>query len=703
MRKTIALLLLGCTMAFLGSAMAQGPNVRMWKNKQGEEKRMQFIRMDGENYCRMRTEDGKIHRFALRLLAKEDEQIARSMRPLAADTGSGRSSADTAVMIDKIIYEKCVELKARPNEAASDEDFVRRIYLDTVGRIPNLVETREFFASENPNKRNELIDVLMESEGYKSHLFNYFADMLRVRESLDGTQYVRGVSFMRWLKDCIDKNRSYGEMVHEMLTASGKAWEVPATGYLLRDSGMPLDNLANTVSIFLGTEIGCAQCHDHPFYDETWTQAKFYEMASFFGSTVTQLGPDDFKNGDPRNRILAEVVQLIKKNGGDPDDKQNSGAIRQLNAMIGANRYAVKDVSKNHIKLPHDYKYSDHEPGEALKPKFLEWPDERNYTPGTQPGLTPRERFAGWATAKENPMFAKVIANRMWQRAFGIGVVEPVDNLFAPAMDSNPKLLNFLADEMRRTNFDLKAFQKTIFYTKAYQSKATTVEYEPGTDYAFQGPLLRRMSAEQVWDSFMTLQLGNPDKFRGEQGELYERTIAMDLDNISGQIAVQKLTAYKNMRKTLQKIKGAQMEEAMNDEDSEMTMQHQGTKGDKHLRASELSQPAAADHFLQDFGQSSRLVFDGSTKDGSVPQVLRILNGSTTEMLTSRDSQIYENLTNEETEEGKVEALFLSILNRRPTESDQKIAGEQISESGRFAYDDLIWALVNTREFLFIQ
>ena len=86
-----------------------------------------------------------------------------------------------------------------------------------------------------------------------------------------------------------------------------------------------------------------------------------------------------------------------------------------------------------------------------------------------------------------------------------------------------------------------------------------------------------------------------------------------------------------------------------------------------------------------------------------MPQVLRILNGSTTEMLTSRDSQIYENLTNEETEEGKVEALFLSILNRRPTESDQKIAGEQISESGRFAYDDLIWALVNTREFLFIQ
>lgn len=683
---------------------AQGNNVRMWKNKDGVEVMMQFIRMDGTQHCIMKTKDGNEHRFALALLSEEDQKLARSMRPLAAATGKNRSSADTALLIDKIIYENCVKTRTRPNEPASDEEFVRRIYLDTVGRIPNLAEVRAFFESENPNKRNELVDELMESEGYKSHLFNYFADMLRVKESF-GSTGVRGVSYIKWLKKCIDENRPYNELVHEMLTASGKAWENPATGYLLLDSGMPLDNLANTVSIFLGTEIACAQCHDHPFYDDTWTQAKFYEMASFFGSTVTQLGPSDFKNGNPTQRIRREVEALIRKNGGDPEDRATVGLLNGLNRMIGTNRYVVKDIEENRIKLPTDYKYADHSPGDVLKPKFLEWPKERNYNPREDSEINDRQRFAHWATSKENPMFAKVIANRMWQRAFGIGVAEPVDNLFAPAMDSNPKLLNFLADEMRRTNFDLKAFQRTIFYTKAYQSKATTVEYEAGTNYAFQGPLLRRMSAEQIWDSFMTLQLGNPDRFRADQGELYERAVDLDLENTSGAIVVQKYTAYRNMGKTLQKMQDTRMQSGGDKDDQQdaMTMNVQQRGNEKLLRASELKQPAAADHFLQDFGQSSRRIFDGGTKEGSVPQVLRIMNGPTTNMLESRDSQIYRNMEEEETPEGKVEALFLSILNRRPTEKEQTITAEKIADKGRFAYDDLIWALANTREFLFIQ
>ncbi len=705
--KVLSLVILAfLSLCICRSLPAQSQNVRMWKNKDGKEVMMQFVRMDGETHCIMKTKDNREHRFPLELLAEQDRKIALAMRPLAAATGKDRSSADTALLIDRIMNENWVKTRSQPNEPASDEEFVRRIYLDAVGRIPNLGEIRAFFENDSPNKRNELIDVLMESEGYKSHLYNYFGDMFRITDKIgDGGSLVRGVSFMEWVKKCIDENRPYNEMVYEMLTASGKAWETPATGYLLRDSGMTLDNLANTVSIFLGTEIACAQCHDHPFYDDTWTQAKFYEMASFFGSTVTQLGPGEFKNGEPLKRIRNEVVDIIKANGGDPEDFNTQRLMRTLGRMIAANRFQVKDVEKNRIKLPHDYKYEDHAPGDVLAPKFIEWPDERNFNPRKDKEMNDRQHFATWATSRENPMFAKVIANRMWQRAFGIGVVEPVDNLFAPSMDSNPKLLAFLADEIRRTNFDLKAFQRTIFYTKAYQSKANTTEYEPGTNYAFQGPLLKRMTAEQLWDSFMTLQLGDPDKYRGATGELYERVIDMELDKTTGKTAVQKLTAYQNMGQTMKKLNDAKMEDSEEGEGSAMSMEMtpRSRGGAQLLRASEMNQPAPAGHFLREFGQSNRLVINGASKEGSVPQILRIMNGNSTEMLTSNSSQVYANLAAEETPEAKVEALFLSILNRRPTESDMELAIRKIDEEERYAYDDLIWALVNTREFLFIQ
>jgi len=707
MKKKLLLLSLSVALALPSMVIAQGQNVRTWKSANGSEAIMQFIRMDGD-HCIMKTKDGAERKFAISLLAEEDQKIARSMRPLKTNTGSGRTSTDSAVMIDKIIYDNLVVTKTRPNEQSDDPEFVRRVYLDTVGRIPNLQETRDFLADTDPNKRNTLIDSLLDTDGYKANLFNYFADMLRLRKTLGGNNYVRGVSYIQWVKDCIQENRPYNQMVYEMLTAEGKVWDNPASGYMLRDSGMPLDSMANTVSIFLGTEIACAQCHDHPFYDDTWTQAKFYEMAGFFGSTVTRLGLNDFKNGDPLERINSEVVQLIKSQGGDPKDDKAGRSLNQLGNMIGANRFVVKDIEENRIRLPHDYKYSDHKPGDVLDPKFIQWPEEEKFTPKKQAGMNDRQRFAHWLSHKENPMFAKVIANRLWGRAFGIAVIEPVDNLFSPAMDANPKLAAFLADEMRRVDFDLKEFQRAIFYSKAYQAKATTAEHELGTNYAFQGPLLRRMSAEQIWDSYMTLVLGNPDQFRGDSGELYERTISMDLDKTTGMTAISKLTAYQQLgNKQRAMNKGGKMMAGGDDGEESMGMamgmNYQSRGGMELLRASELEQPARADHFLAEFGQSTRDIFDSSSKEGSVPQILRMMNGGATKMLTESSSLIYKNMDKEKTDDAKVEAVFLSILNRPPSLQDKDIAARGLKGGGREAYQDLIWSLINTREFMFIQ
>ena len=161
------------------------------------------------------------------------------------------------------------------NPAANDEQFVRRVYLDVIGRIPSYEETTTFLKDPDPMKRSKLINMLLDSEGYASHMFNYFAEMLRVRHNLDQAN-LRGDDYVNWLRRQVSGNRPWDQMVYAMLTAEGKMWsEDPnpndgwddkgAAGYLLRDAGMQLDNLANTLTVFLGTDVACAQCPDHPF------------------------------------------------------------------------------------------------------------------------------------------------------------------------------------------------------------------------------------------------------------------------------------------------------------------------------------------------------------------------------------------------------------------------------------------------------
>ncbi len=150
-------------------------------------------------------------------------------------------------------------------------------------------------------KRARLIDQLLNSPGYASHFYNYWTDVLRVTERLANN--VPGRPYAEWIKVCLETNKPYDKMVYEMLTAEGKIFENPAAGYILRDSGMPLDAMNNTVRIFLGTQIGCAQCHDHPF--DRWKQKEFYQMAAFTAGTQTRRGGTRSQDGQERRRLPA--------------------------------------------------------------------------------------------------------------------------------------------------------------------------------------------------------------------------------------------------------------------------------------------------------------------------------------------------------------------------------------------------------------
>lgn len=727
MPRLLCLFVAGLLVSAVPASAADSP--RVWTDVQGRKVEALFLKLDG-NIVYIQLGNGSVHGLALERLSEADQKIARSL-PASPNAGAlisvptNASAAQAAALIDDLVLRGLQKAVARRTAGApskpvfnpplTDEQFVRRVYLDIAGRIPNHEETTQFLGSGGADRRMRLIDRLLESEGHVSHMYNYFAEMLRIVDGFG--YYMRGLAYIEWVKEQVRTNRPWDQMVNAMITAEGKVWNNGAAGYLLRDSSMQLDNLANTLQVFLGTDVSCAQCHDHPFAD--WTQRQFYEMAAFFGATSTMLGGSDFP-GERRRELVDGAVKILNDRG--RDGKSLAG---QLNNIVGSNTYSISDLNENRMRLPRDYKYKDGSPNEPVDPKLIVWSpsDRRNAAylqmekDGKHDAEGLRRRFGAWMTHPENPRFAMTIANRMWQRAFGVSLTPTVHNLDHPEDSYNPELLRHLATEMVRVKFNLREFLRILYNTRAYQSQATTAELAMGEPYFFQGPILRRMSAEQAWDSFMTLVLGEPDKFKNTETDLYGRSIEMNLLNprLDSMTVLSKLAAINNIG-ALERKKvagGLDMAEMASQPKSGVEMAATSVSlaetgylthgGMMLLRAAELPQPAPAGHFLLQFGQSPRTVVDGGCADGTVPQVLMMMNGRVQEMITNPDSLIFRTMARVASPPDKVEAVFLSILSRRPSLEEKNIVRQELAAHGEEAYADIIWSLINTREFYFVQ
>ena len=238
-----------------------------------------------------------------------------------------------------------------------------------------------------------------------------------------------------------------------MLSAEGTIAGSGPTGYLLRDPGMPLDNLSNTLSAFLGANVACAQCHDHPLAD--WTQREFYELAAFFGAT-------DVSDRDPR-----KVGNRLKN-----ADISKQDVIK----AVAPNMARVHTKSTQSLKFPDDYAYDGVKPGSPVEPLLFVWEsgDEKGpaYQVDHKNAKTLRASFAKWLT-HEKTTLPVAIANRLWQRAFGLGVKEPLDDLDDLSKSANPALLALLGQIMIKSDFDLREFQRVLFNTKAYQARSS--------------------------------------------------------------------------------------------------------------------------------------------------------------------------------------------------------------------------------------
>lgn len=738
---------------------------------------------------------------------------------------AGDNLAESASRINDLLSESWEEQAVTPNPVADDETFVRRIYLDITGRIPTRLEVLAFLESDDVAKRSKLIDQLLESDGYAQHFFNFWADILRVQSNANGGQgAMTSKPYLEHLKRRVRENQPYDEFVYELLSARGKVWENPAIGYYMRDIGMPLDNLAITSRIFLGTRIECAQCHNHPF--DKWTQKQFYELAAFtFPQETNHTGISGMEGALDLYRASNRAREAILKKGtaAERAKAEEEAAMarwvgKALDDLGDFVRYSkVESLPKRQLKLPHDYQYEDAKPHDLIAPASI-----FGQKAGVAVGDDPVPVFAGWVASAENPRFTTVIANRLWKRVFGLGLMEPVDELLDTTAASNPELMTYLEELMVSLDYDMKAFQRVLFNTDAYQREAIRGEPVMGEPGYFTGPLLRRLTAEQIWDSFVTLVHPTPDLPRVRRLETataeriaYRRKLSDALDTLSSRElfdgAMKASRAYETIsaraivlreehaaalkakdKPLIEKLtleiralefnarssvndhlvvpavarlytrvtgkeapppvetgtgsSGGSMMNLKNpgqqrqyigvpgyDPDDSEQREEEARAGERlaifreeaerfgipsgeldrfiaarenhvreWVRAADLESPAPRGHYLREFGQSDRGLVENANSEASMPQALVLMNSPLIGQILSPYTQLTLGLDEAATPEAEAEVAYLSLLARRPSAVELSIWAEA-GRSGLESIEDLVFALVNSRQFIFVK
>jgi len=563
--------------------------------------------------------------------------------------------------IDNVLELQYKKLKINGNDIINDEQFVRRAYLTIIGRIPTVDEYNAFITNTLPTKRQELIKYLLKHPGYVSNLFNMWADMLRLRERLAPVNNFNGGPYIQYIKNQINKNVPYNQFVRDLLQSSGLYYTNPQTGYYYRDLGMPLDNLIATMKVFGGTDISCAQCHDDPFQD--FSQLEFYELAAFFAQTDLRSKTDK----EMQNKISSlrkEVDELIKQ-----DPEKNRGLNNRINNFVRATQTSVEIIENKTVKLPHDYQYSDKKPNEVISPKFFKSRGEIKNPHDL------RIDAVNWLTSPEHPTFTKNITNRYWKLIFGRYIIKEFDNMQDSDLLSGD-LMNILQKIMVDCGYDNQKFLFVLLNTKLFQREMYDGAYADSTEFVFIGPVKQRLTAEQLWDSILSLVIEKPESFQTTFQIEYAKTMQTYLDDMSVEGINQKLDEYSKILQT--KYDGAPKH-----------------KNYMLVRASEINDQTSSNNVIQQLGRSDRELIQSSSLEGSVTQVISFMNGQIGEIATAKDLRLMQLLQGKSPAE-KIDIVFKAVLSRSPT----------IAEKSQFAGvpdDDIIWALINTNQFKFTK
>ena len=759
--------------ALLLIAQPASLSARIFTSVEGKTVDAKLVSMHQEQVTFRRTDNARAYTLPLSAFSAKDrafilaeQEVGRlsrmaysgSQQPKIAAVKKVQSHLSASRKIDQLLnkYRAGQQREAAP--IVDDATYLRRAYLKIIGRIPTHAEAVHFLNNPLPDKRATLIDDLLDSPGYVSHNFNLWADILRARTTgRDGSRY-GGVHYVPWLKDQIRRNVPYDTFVKSLLTAEGYPWDNPAVAYYLRDFGMPLDNMSITAQIFLGTQMQCAQCHDHP--TDVWTQKDFYQLSAFTYGLKTGITPRDQKN--PK---LSQVMRDLRKRSQAQQNPQQPRAAqtsphKAANEFFQPLRWGVVHTNRQ-LQLPHDYQYEDASPKDTMEPQVLfgNLADQALHESASRV-----ESYADWMVSKNNKRFTLVIANRMWKHVMGKGLIEPVDQLTDESEADIPELMSYLESLMQALDYDLKQYLRILYNTEQFQRAAVIDNPDLEDDYFWQGPIFQRMSAEQFWDSIATLM--DPDidlklqpSYHSTLGGIsYESGKKPAPVHIAEQMNAEQLTehiigiseVYQELTSTRSAVRQAQRDPKLkNPEDlkrakkanqsasrewrkilnpdlqalgldtsmemgsmmagTSMTSASQTKKKRKKpskqglQRASELQSPQRNGHLLEVFGQSDRMLVENSDDGGNVLQALFLMNSPKINSDLANHSTPVLEARLAETAEAKLEALYIGFLARKPTEAEIEALLPAFKQDPEKARQRIIWAMLNTQQFIFIQ
>ena len=494
-------------------------------------------------------------------------------------------------LVDKAVFGKLKLLGIPASPVADDATFLRRVYVDVTGGLPNAGEVAKFLADQDPKKRDKAIDRLLDSSEYADYFTNKWNMVLRNKKRGNddlGSTY----AFYRWIWNSLYNNKPYDQFVREIIAASGQWTESPGVVWY-REVDQVNEQVEDTAQLFLGLRIQCARCHHHPF--EKWSQNDYYGFSAFF----SRVGK--------KNVTLPGFVRTAR----DRRIIHNPGAATAKNPRSGDNLKPT-GLGSPALDIP-----ADHDP---------------------------RQYLADWMARKDNPFFAHALVNRYWKHFFDRGIVEPEDDMRATNPPSNPELLNGLAQHFIASKFDIKGLVRLICRSNTYQLSSLPNDYNLKDKQNFSRYYPKRLTAEVLYDAFHQVTASTQ--------------------------------AYGGLPT--------------------------GT------RAVQLPDPSKGPYFLKVFGQpqADTACECERSQEANLAQSLHLLNSSEVQNKIAAGSGRAAKLAadKERPNQEKIKELYRWVYSREPDSVETKIALGHLAKhekDTKVAWEDIIWALINTKEFLF--
>jgi hypothetical protein len=505
-------------------------------------------------------------------------------------------------VIDQHTARKWRELGIVPSELCGDEEFLRRASLDIAGTLPTPAEVRAFLADQRPDKRDRLVDRLVDSAEYSYYFANRWADILRIRRGNQQQGAGRAFGtfvFHDWVRESLAIDRPYDEFARSILGAIGDEYKCPPTVWY-KDMQTADQIVDNAAQVFLGTRLQCAQCHHHPY--EKWSQEDYWGLAAFFG----RLG---------RKNVPVAGRASVNQQQGQRQVLYNRGSGNVINKRSGK-AALMKVLDGKPVEVPAD--------------------------------VDPRHVLVDWLVAPDNPFFARAVANRYWAHFFGRGLVDPVDDMRVTNPPSNPELLDALAKELVEHKYSLKHLVRTICKSRTYQLSAVPNDFNKHDRQNYARYYPRRMSAEVLFDAVCQVT-DSPLSFPGLPADVHAPRRAIMLPDESFQ-----------------------------------------------------------SYFLDVFGRPQRLSPCECERvaEANLAQVLHLLNSEEVQGKLARAGGRADLLARDPRPDAeKVEELFLWCVGHKPSPRQLELALAAIDRAKvkKTAYEDILWALINGKEFSFVK